>query len=103
MSLLLRATAGLWLWAFGFSLLYALHGLGCARHWNVMPLLGGTMFGWIMITAWLVLAAMAAALVWSARRAAPGLERRLSVTSAAVGLIGIVVTGSPVIAMSACI
>ena len=30
MMFLARATAGLWIWAVGFSLLYGLHGIGCA-------------------------------------------------------------------------
>lgn len=103
MKLLARASAGLWLWALGFSLLYALHGIGCARGWHRMPLLGGTMFGWATIGLWLALAAMSAAPIWWASRAPPGLERRLALSSAVTGFVGILVTGSPVIATSACL
>jgi len=102
-KLLARASAGLWLWAFGFCLLYALHGLGCARGWNGLPLPGGTVFGWIMIVTWLLLAGGAAVTLWWANRSPPGLERRLGVASAVAGLVGILVAGSPVLATSACL
>ncbi len=103
MRLLLRASAGLWLWALGFSLLYGLHGIGCAQGWNRLPLLGGTVFGWSMISAWVLLIATAAAMIFWARRSREGLERRLTLCSTLAGFVSIVVTGLPVIATTACL
>jgi hypothetical protein len=103
MRLLLRASAGLWLWALGFSSLYGLHGIGCAQGWNRVPLLGGTIFGWSMIGLWLILVATAAAMIMWARHSPEGLERRLALCSTLVGFVSIVVTGSPVIATTACL
>ncbi|MCA1197266.1 hypothetical protein K9B35_04750 [Sphingomonas sp. R647] len=103
MRFLVRASAGLWLWALGFSLLYGLHGIGCAREWNRLPLLGGTVFGWSMIALWLILVATAAAMIMWARHSPEGLERRLTLCSTVVGFVSIVVTGAPVIATTACL
>lgn len=103
MKLLGRASAGLTLWAFGFTLLYALHGLGCAAGWSRVPLAGGTLFGWLMVTTWILLVAGAGAIVWWARTLPAGFERRLVLASALAGFAGILVTGSPVAVTSACL
>ena len=55
MMFLARATAGLWIWAVGFSLLYGLHGIGCAGGWNMMTLSYGTVFRWALVGTWLLL------------------------------------------------
>ncbi|WP_448663912.1 hypothetical protein ACG3SL_04330 [Sphingomonas sp. CJ20] len=103
MRLLARASAGLWLWAMGFSLLYGLHGVGCAQRWDRIAMPGGTLFGWAMIGTWLALAGAAAAVALWARCAPRGLERRLALASALAGLVAILVTGAPVAAFSACL
>jgi len=103
MRLLLGASAGLWLWALGFSLLYGLHGIGCAQGWHRVSLLGGTIFGWSMISAWVLLIATAVAMIFWARHSRAGLERRLTLCSTLVGFVSIVVTGLPVIATTACL
>ncbi len=41
MMWLARALLGLGIWATGFSLVYALHGTGCARGWPEVALAGG--------------------------------------------------------------
>lgn len=102
MTFLARASAGLLLWAFGFSLLYALHGLGCAGGWNEVPLAGGTLFGWVLASTWVVLCLGAAAVLRWAWALPPGLEGRLSRTSALAGLAAMAVTGAPVVLTSAC-
>ncbi len=100
---LARASAGLILWAAGFSLLYGLHGLGCASDWNEVQVAGGTLFRWLLVSTWMLLCLGAAAVIRLARAAPSGLERRLSVTSAAAGLAAILITGAPVVLTSACV
>ncbi len=103
MKMLARATAGLWLWAFAFLLLYALHGIGCARGWDGVSLLGGTMFRWTMVVTWLCLAIGGGAVILWAKRAPKGLERRLGITSSIIGFVGTLAVGSPTVLTSACL
>lgn len=102
MMLLARSSAGLILWAAGFSLLYGLHGLGCANGWNEVGLAGATLFRWLLVVTWLLLCVGAAAVVCWPRDAPAGLERRLSVTSALAGFAAMLITGAPVAVTSAC-
>jgi len=102
-TLLARASAGLLLWAFGFSLLYALHGLGCASGWSHVPLAGGSLFLWILGVTWILLGCGAVAIIWWAWTRLAGFERRLAVASAFTGLVGTLVTGSPIALSSTCI
>ncbi len=103
MKMLARATIGLWLWALAFSLLYALHGIGCARSWDAVPLLGGTMFRWTMVVTWLCFALGGGAVILWSKRAPKGLERRLGITSSIVGFVGTLTAGSPTVFTSACL
>ncbi|MBC9205420.1 hypothetical protein IBL26_01125 [Roseomonas aerophila] len=103
MMLLARASAGLIFWAFGFSVLYGLHGIGCAYGWPSTEVGGGNLFRWVMVASWLLLCAGGAALIWLAKAAPSGLERRLSLTSAVVGCAATFVTGLPVAVTSACV
>ena len=103
MMFLARASAGLWIWAVGLTLLYSLHGIGCAGGLNRIPLAFGTVFRWAMVGTWLLLCAAAAASIWWAGRAPPGMQRRLATVSAWVGFAGTIVTGMPVVLASACV
>ena len=103
MKMLARATAGLWLWAFAFLLLYALHGIGCARGWDGVSLLGGTMFRWAMVVTWLCLASCSGAIFLCTKRAPNGLERKLGITSSVVGFVATLFVGSPTALTSACL
>ena len=87
MTMLARATIGLWLWAFAFMILYALHGI----------------FRWTMVVTWLCFALGGGAVILWAKRAPEGLERQLAITSSIVGLVGILVVGSPTALTSACL
>ena len=102
MKLLGRMSAGLIFWAFGFALLYGLHGIGCARGWHTVAAGGGTLFGWIMISAWIILMGGALAIVGSSLRTASGWAGRLAVALALGGLAGILLTGAPVALTTAC-
>ena len=103
MKLLARASAGLIVWAFGFSLLYALHGFGCAKGWAGVSLLTGSLFGWVMGTAWVAMIAVSAATAWWVWTRLEGFERKLAIASAAAGFVAIVVTGAPTALVSACV
>lgn len=110
MTLLARASAGLLLWAFGFSLLYSLQGIACGGGWNDGAPMGGTVLGvtparWVLMATWMLLLAGALALVRMAWgwRGSSVFERRLFRTSALVGLGAIFVTGAPVAIASTCL
>ncbi|MEQ6332442.1 hypothetical protein [Sphingobium sp. MK2] len=103
MRMLGRVTVGLWLWALAFSLLYALHGIGCAGGWHGWPLPGGSAFRWTMVVTWVCFALGGVVVLRWAARLPKGLERRLATVSALVGLAGTIITGSPVIFTSACV
>ena len=103
MRFLLRSSAGLLLWALGFSVLYSLHGLGCESGWNEMPMPGGTLFGWVLVPTWALLCLGGAGIVRWAWAAPSGFARRLRLASALAGLAGTVITGAPVVLTSACV
>jgi hypothetical protein len=97
-----RASAGLILWAFGFSLLYALHGIGCTSGWNEVQMPGGTLFRWVLVSTWVLLLLAGAAVIRVAWAAPSRFEKGLSLASALAGAGAILVTGSPVALTSAC-
>jgi hypothetical protein len=103
MRLLARASAGLLFWAFGFSLLYGLQGLGCARGWAAVDLAGGSLFRWAMVGTWLLLAAGSLGFVAWAWRAPAGLQRRICLAAALSGSAATFVTGLPAAIASACL
>ena len=102
MMLLVRASAGMILWAFGFSLLYAQHGLGCVHGWSGMPLMGGTLFRLVLVVTWLILGCGGIAIIRWTGTMPPGFERRLAVACSVAGFFGTLVTGAPVIVSSSC-
>ena len=102
MILLARVGAGLLLWAFGFSLLYALHGIGCAGGWHEVQMLGGTVFRWILVSSWVLLFLAGIAVIGLAWAAPSRFEKRVSLATALAGAGAILVTGSPVALTSAC-
>lgn len=103
MRLLLQLSAGLILWAAGFSLLYALHGLGCESGWHSHAFLGGTLFRWIMVATWGALCLSTVAVALKSMRLPAGFPRKVGVAAAFAGLAAMVVTGAPVALTSACI
>lgn len=108
MALVIRALAGLLLWAGGFSLLYALHGYGCAAGWGARPIAGAfTLLNAALAGSWLIL--LAAALAWAGWVHAsrlPGNQPilwRVAGISAWVGLGGLLLTGAPVLLPAHCL
>lgn len=100
--MLARISAGLLLWAFGFSLLYALQGAGCAYGWQEVPLLGATLLRWILVATWLMLVAAGLGLLRLTRSASSDFEKRVTLATTLTGAGAILVTGSPVAFTSAC-
>lgn len=100
--LLARASAGMLLWAFGFCLLYALHGLGCVNGWSGVPLMGANLFRWILGLTWFILGCGGIAVMYWTEAMHPGFERKLAVACSVAGFLGTVVTGAPVILLSDC-
>jgi hypothetical protein len=108
MALVIRALAGLLLWAAGFSLLYGLHGYGCAAGWGTQAVAGPfTLLNAALIGAWMML--LAAALGWALLVHAgrvPGNQPillRVTEISAWVGLAGLLLTGAPVLLPAHCL
>lgn len=102
MMLLARASMGMIWWAFGFSLLYALHGLGCANGWNSVSLAGGSLFRWILVGIWLVLGFGGAIVIRRAWIMPVGFERSLAVACGIAGFFGTALTGTPLMVSSTC-
>ena len=102
MKFLLRASAGLLLWAASFSLLYALQGLSCAPRWGQIRMPLGTVSGWVLIMTWSIFILIASLFIRQARRLSTGLERQLALSSAIIGLVAIIITGLPVLTNSPC-
>jgi len=103
MKLLLHVSAGLIVWAAGFSLLYALHGLGCESGWHQRPFMGGTLFRWIMLSTWVALCLATLAIAHRSLRLPPGFTRKVTVGTAFAALAAMAVTGAPVALTSACL
>ncbi|MBA3623511.1 MAG: hypothetical protein M3496_07425 [Pseudomonadota bacterium] len=111
-SALLWAMAGLIGWAAAFSLVYALHGIGCARGWDDIAAGPASLQRLVQVGAWLACLPPLAWLAWWLRRQRQGLadavpsQRLLTLlaeTSAWVGLAATVYSLSPVATTSVCI
>ena len=102
MKFLLRASAGLFVWAASFSLLYALQGLNCALRWHDITMPFGTAADWILTTTWSIFMVISSHFIRKANRLPMGLERQLALSSAVIGLVAIIITGSPVLGTSSC-
>lgn len=102
MSLLGRISAGLILWAFGFSLLYALQGTGCAYGWDEIQLFGESLLRGVLVATWLALVVVALALLRLTRSASSDFEKRVTFATTLAGAGAMLVTGSPVALTSAC-
>lgn len=106
MTALLRIIAGLGFWAIGFSLLYAVHGLACARGWSAIAL-GPLDLQRVLLAALWIAACLG--LLWWVRamsRAPRDAERPLlgwlARASAITGLVSMLLTGVPVLLLRQC-
>ena len=85
-----------------FSLLYALQGLSCASRWHDITMPFGTAGDWVLTTTWSIFIVISSLLIRKANRLPAGLERQLALSSAMIGLVAIIITGSPVLGISPC-
>ena len=102
MTMLLRLSAGLIGWAIAFCLIYALHGLGCARGWDAVPLAGSSAHRWVLLGGW---AASIAATLFLAILLDRDRSTTLDRVAAALGWVGVaatLVTFAPIVVVPAC-
>lgn len=90
--------AGPMLWALLFAVVYALHGVGCARGWPDMATPLGSLHVVAMAAIWLTgLALHLVILLIVSKRG-----EKLSVTGAWIGLVASLLSLSPIILVSSC-
>lgn len=103
MIVLLRLSAGLIGWAVAFCLMYGLHGIGCARRWDRVGVLGGDLHRLALIAIWLVcLIATLLAAVYLSRKRGTMLERAAMATGWA-GFVATAVTFVPLLIVPSCL
>jgi hypothetical protein len=104
MSALLRMSAGLIVWAVAFCLLYALHGLSCARGWATIGLGVTSVHHAALIAAWLLCIGVGIAIAawrWPARSGT--LVDRTGWRLALIGVAATAITGLPILTLPACL
>jgi len=104
MTALLRAAAGLIMWAIIFAALYALQGLACALGWDQRLIAGASLARLVLLAVYTSGIGVLALLCWRYR---PRVSRRqfldrLAFAGAAAGLFSLIYTGLPVVAASIC-
>lgn len=104
---LLLPIAGLIGWAAAFTLIYALHGLGCARAWHLIELGPTNLQRTVQVCTWLVsLVVLAMLALWLRRRRRAGAHdapAKLAEGLAWIGLAATVLSLFPVAATSVCL
>ncbi|UVI39542.1 hypothetical protein [Qipengyuania spongiae] len=103
MIALVRMVSGLILWAGAFSVLYALHGLGCSLGWTDVVAFGLTQAKAALIATWGSLIVAHALLVAWLRRSRETQIDRIAIAIGWIGLFATLVGGFPVFAISSCV
>ncbi len=105
MALVIRLLGGLTIWIGGFSLLYALHGLGCAAGWDQRTAGPLTQLGMTLTGTWLALLAAAGMFILALHRHPPpgdAIVRRIAFIGAWSGIAGLLFMGAPVVLPARC-
>lgn len=103
MTALIKMVSGLIAWAVSFSVLYALHGLGCARGWEGEVAFGLTQARALLLVVWaLLIGAHVLLLLWLQRHRDTQMQR-IGITIGWIGLGATIVTGVPILAISSCV
>ncbi|PXA97636.1 hypothetical protein DMC47_12840 [Nostoc sp. 3335mG] len=102
MTMLLRLSAGLTGWAVAFCLIYALHGLGCARGWDALPLGESSLQRWSLLGAWAVSLALTLVLAVRLSRARTTTLDRAAAALGWVGVAATLITFAPIAVVPAC-
>ncbi|MDP2355150.1 MAG: hypothetical protein Q8M31_03705 [Beijerinckiaceae bacterium] len=106
MALVIKLLGGLSLWAGGFSLLYALHGYGCAVNWGQRTFGPFTQLGLALLVSWLALLSITGLFVYVLHRQPMPTDpmlTRVALIGAWGGLIGMLLTGAPVVLPARCL
>lgn len=103
MSVLLRLSAGLVVWAVAFCLLYGLHGIGCTRGWADIGLGPASLHRGVLVVAWLACVAAGIGVALWLRSARDTLLDRAAWHLALVGVAATLVTGLPILTLPACV
>lgn len=102
MTMLLRLSAGLAGWAVAFCVIYGLHGLGCARGWDTLPLGGASLQRWMLLGTWSVSLALTMLLAIRLGRARGTTLDRVAAALAWVGVVATLITFVPIAVVPAC-
>lgn len=102
MTMLLRLSAGLIGWAVAFCLIYALHGLGCARGWDTVPLTGSSVQRWVLLGGWAVSLLATLSLALRLQRVRATALDRVAAALAWVGVVATLLTFAPIAVVPAC-
>ncbi len=104
MTGLLRASAGLIIWAIAFTALYGLQGLSCAFGWDAWSLGGVSFARLLLLLVYVGSGVLLAFLCWAFRPRAADTDftDRLAFTGAIAGFFSLAYTGIPVVAASVC-
>lgn len=103
MIALVRMVSGLVLWAASFSVLYALHGLGCSLEWTDVVAFGLAQVKAALIATWGGLIVAHGLLVVWLRRFRETQIDRIAIAIGWIGLFATLVGGLPVFAISSCV
>ncbi|MDQ0836531.1 hypothetical protein [Sphingomonas faeni] len=103
MRALVRMSAGLIVWAIAFCLLYALHGLGCARGWATIRFGETSAHQTALIAGWLLCIGMGIGIaVWQWPARSGTLVDRTGFRLALIGVAATAITGLPIFTLPAC-
>ncbi|MBJ2149791.1 hypothetical protein [Paracoccus sp. IB05] len=101
MSWPLRALLGPTLWAVAFAVIYAAHGIGCARGWPAYQAPVGDLHHFTMILLWLLAVGAASAILWRAPRGNDTSDRIIR-AGGWIGLAATILTLFPVLGLTSC-
>ena len=106
MSELFRICAAPLVWLASFSMIYGLHGIGCAERWADVEVLSVSLFRVLLLAAWLgaILASTAVLMVLRSDRfgSRSAFMRSTSLATAWAGLVATLWTLHPVAVVSSC-
>lgn len=98
-----RMVAGLVLWAIVFTVLYALHGVGCERGWAQGQLLGVSLHRAVLIAVWILGTATGLALALAVDWHRERMTERIGYWMAWTGVVSIFASGLPVAVVPDCL
>lgn len=101
MSWLARALIGPSLWAIAFSVIYALHGLGCARGWPVVMTAMGNLHNVVLLSTYAASLLLTGIALCTVPRG-EGVQSQVVAAGGWIGFGGTLLTLFPVLGVSSC-